>query len=263
MSLIRALFHSKPDQAMRNQVVCVTTFRQGSTDNVVERVRSEVFLDTAKNMQKIGLPLVASFTETEGRFRSSLERAGVILVEQQATGMGNIRREAMANAYSLFPNATYYCWLEPEKPDMVRFIPSMIRIMLQEQSVLGLFNRSEMRSYPAEQAYYYLFCRVVATKLVGFDLDYAFGPMVISRATVRYFLEYQGEYGDKWDAILIPRLRIIKQGAGLSLLPVDFRNDPRMTAVESGNPILILKRLEQFNNVIPSLIRELERLNMI
>src|SRR5262249_23040060 len=113
--------------------------------------------------------------------------------------------------------------------------------------------------YPAEQAYYYLFCRVAATKLVGFDLDYAFGPMMMSKPAIQYFLGYQGDYGDKWDSILIPRLRVIKRGETISLLPIDFKNDPRMTAVESGNPTLILKRLEQFNNVIPSLIREWER----
>ena len=111
-------------------------------------------------------------------------------------------------------------------------------------------------SYPPEQSHYYQFCRAVATQFVGFDFDYAFGPMVITRSSASFFLNYNGKCGDKWDSILIPRLQIIKSGLKTSILPIDFQNDQRMTSVESGNPTIILKRLEQFNNVIPSLVEE-------
>lgn len=135
--------------------------------------------------------------------------------------------------------------------------------MCKEQSELGIFNRIDMVSYPPEQAYYYLFCRAVATHFVGFDIDYAFGPMVMTRIATQYFLDYRGEYGDKWDSILIPRLRIIKDGLRISVLPIYFQNDLRMKQLEAGNPIIILKRLEQFNNVVPSLITEWQRLNKV
>ncbi len=85
--------------------------------------------------------------------------------------------------------------------------------------------------------------------------------MVLSRRGVRRFLDYRGEYGDKWESILIPRLRLLRGGGRIALLPVNFRNDPRMTSVESGNPAMILKRIEQLNNVVPSLITEWRRLN--
>lgn len=81
-------------------------------------------------------------------------------------------------------------------------------------------------------------------------------------AIISFFLEYSGgRYGDKWDSILVPRLRIIKGGIKFSVLPVNFQNDERMTRVESGNVAITLKRLEQFNNVIPSLIAEWQFLN--
>ena len=86
--------------------------------------------------------------------------------------------------------------------------------------------------------------------------------MMMTPATVSYFLEYSGgKYGDKWDSILVPRLRIIKDGMKFSVLPISFQNDKRMTCVESGNAAIILKRLEQFNNVIPSLVTEWQLLN--
>jgi hypothetical protein len=245
---------------MPDQVVCVTTFRQGNPENSVGQTRAEVFLTTAQKMMELGLPVVALFTETQENFLGLLERLGVTLVKQQTSGMGAIRREALACAFSLFPLVKNYCWIEPEKPDMVRFIFPMLALMSKEQSLLGLFNRVGMASYPAEQAHYYLFCRVVATKLLGFDIDYAFGPMVISRPSVPNFLEYAGEYGDKWESILVPRLRILNRDEHVSLLSIDFKNDPRMTAIESGNIGMILKRLEQFNNVIPSLVEEWRKL---
>lgn len=243
-----------------SKIVCVTTFRQGDPENAIENTRSKVFLDTAREAQNAGLTLVATYIETRGLVLETLRELGVILVKQQSMGMGNIRREALAGAYDNYPNAQYVCWVEPEKPGLVEYIVPMAHQMEREQSNLGIFNRNDMTSYPPEQAHYYLFCRAVATQLIGFDFDYAFGPMMITHWSAPYFLEYQGEYGDKWDSILIPRLRIIRDRQKISVFSTDFQNDARMTSVESGNPTIILKRIEQLNNVVPSLIAEWQRL---
>jgi hypothetical protein len=244
------------------RIVCVTTFRQGDSNNDIEKTRAEVFFDTACKIQEAGLSLVTLYTKTQDDILKSLERLGIILVEQHQMGMGNIRREALSVAHSRFLGAKWFCWLEPEKPDIVQFIVPMVNLMWQEQSALGIFNRTDMTSYPPEQAHYYLFCRAVATHFIGFDIDYAFGPMIMARVATRYFFEYKGEYGDKWESILIPRLRIINDGLGVSIFPINFKNDWRMTKAEIGNMIVILKRLEQFNNVVPSLITEWRRLSI-
>lgn len=243
---------------MKN-VVAFTTIRQGSPSVVVERIRAEVFLDTARELSTLGIPCVAIFTDCDVSYLTRLWRLGVITIPQSQSGMGKVRREALRAVMDKFPSASYYFWLEPEKPDIPRFLETMISLIQAQDAALGLFNRINMGSYPEEQAHYYLFCRAVASRLVGFDLDYAFGPMVISREGTSHFLQYAGEYGDKWEAILIPRLRVIRQNAHIAILPVDFKNDSRMTEVESGNPSLIMKRVEQFNNVIPSLLTEWQR----
>lgn len=196
-----------------NKIICVTTFRQGNPENMVERIRSEVFLDTVCKILNAGLSIVVIHTETQESVLIMLKQLGVVLVKQQALGMGNIRREALSESCVHFSTARYFCWLEPEKPDLVRFIVPMAYQMKQEQSDFGIFNRIDMVSYPPEQAHYYLFCRAVATQLIGFDIDYAFGPMMMTPAIIPYFLKYSGgRYGDKWDSILVPRLRIIKMG---------------------------------------------------
>ena len=241
-------------------IACITTFRQENLTGLVEKTRAEVFLDTAEKMARVNLPLTVVYTETKRFILDTLRGLGMNLVPQRSSGMGNIRREAFVAALRAFPKAKYLCWLEPEKPGMVQFVAPMAHRMEQERSVLGMFNRTSMASYPPEQAYYYLFCRAVATQLIGCDIDYAFGPMMMTRSASSYFLNYQGEYGDTWDCILIPRLRIMNNGDGISVLPVNFRNDPRMTQVESGNVVMMLKRLEQLNNVIPSLVSEWRKL---
>ncbi len=246
----------------QNEIICVTTFRQGNPENMVEKIRSEIFLDTVSRISDAGLSLVVIHIETRDSVLMMLQKLGVVLIEQQTKGMGNIRREALSESRLHFPNAQYFCWLEPEKPDLVRFIVPMADQMKKTHSDFGIFNRIDMTSYPTEQAHYYLFCRAVATQLVGFDFDYAFGPMMMTPAIVPCFLEYSGNrYGDKWDSILVPRLRIIKDGIKFSVLPVDFQNDERMTRVESGNVAIVLKRLEQFNNVVPSLNAEWQLLD--
>lgn len=139
---------------------------------------------------------------------------------------------------------------------MVRFAHALMTLMESEQSVLGLWNRNIMDSYPKEQACYYLFCRAVASRLVGWDLDYGFGPMILTPASLPYFLKYDGRYGDQWDSILVPRLQVIHEQLGVLVKSIDFQNDPRMFAIEDGRTDIILKRIEQLGKVVPSLMTE-------
>lgn len=182
---------------LKNKIICVTTFRQGDVRNNIERIRSEVFLDTVKNISKNGLHLLVIYTDTKDSYLKYLRKPNIITIKQSLTGMGNVRRESFNKASLKFPNTNYTCWIEPEKPDIVKFILPITNIMIRDNSNLGLFNRVNMSSYPPEQSYYYQFCRSVATQLTGFDIDYAFGPMVIKNSSIPYFSKYKGEYGDK------------------------------------------------------------------
>lgn len=128
--------------------------------------------------------------------------------------------------------------------------------MENEQSHFSFFNRTSLRSYPVEQALYYSFIRIVFGYLHGVDIDYGFGPMIMTRQSSKYFLDYGGDYGDKWDSILIPRLRLIRDGMPYSVIETDFRNHPDQTRMEKGNIQLILKRVEQLDNVVKSMIAE-------
>lgn len=244
---------------MSRKLVIVTTIRQGSDENPVEKIRAEVFLDIAINCADLNIKLIAVFKDCSALYLKNLKDLGVILFKQKTRGMGAVRRKALMRGIEIFDDSCYYLWLEPEKPNFPLLAKNVIPELDHTGAEFCFFNRKSMDSYPPEQAYYYLFCRAAASRFVGYDLDYAFGPMIVTKASAPFFLNYSGEYGDLWDSILIPRLRIIRSGLPYAVKTVDFNNDPRMTAIESGNPKMILKRVEQLQNVISSLIVEWQK----
>lgn len=195
---------------MKSEVVLAMTFRQGSTSDPIEQIRTTVFLDTIKNIIATGVNCVVIYIDTEDTLIQHMQASGIVPLLQQSSGMGGVRREALSRAAEYFPDAKYICWIEPEKQNMVKFIFPMVQCMRNGNWCLGLFNRRSMKSYPAEQAHYYLFFRAVASKFLGRDVDYAFGPMMCERTMLPYFLSYESKYGDLWDSLLIPRLEIIK-----------------------------------------------------
>ena len=244
---------------MSTDLVAMTTFRQGSAENLIELVRAGVFLDTARNCRQLGIPLVVVYVDCSVAFLDELASLGATLVEQNCMGMGAIRRQAMQAAAENFAEAGNFLWLEPEKPGMPAIAQAVCADRTKHSPSATFFNRRSMSSYPPEQAHYYMFVRSVATKMLGLNIDYGFGPMLLTKRTMRFFLDYKSNHGDLWDSILVPRVGIIRAGSLFHIAEIDFVNDPRMTAIELGNPQIILKRLEQLKNVVTSLVAECQK----
>ena len=241
-----------------SDIVAFTTIKQGGITDWVHRNRSVIFLDTAKALVREKIPCVVTYLDCEQEYVDQLTNIGMNMIKQTFSAhLGEVRRKALSEVLKMYPSTKYFFWLEPEKPDMPHYATELASVMDKEQSILGLFNRMNMDQYPPEQAHYYLLCRAAASELLGIDIDYSFGPMMFTQTGAKYFLDYRGSYGDMWDAILIPRLKIIKAKQPFSILPIPFMNDQRMYQLEVGKPNFILKRLEQLNNIIPSLIAEL------
>ncbi len=244
---------------MKSSLVSVTTVRQGDPNNLIERIRANIFLDTALEHAQLGVSICALYSSCTEEYLRKMENLGVILFEEKSKVMGHVRREIMRIAKEKYQNNTWFLWLEPEKPDILR---CALEVLSETQNVgcnECFFNRLSMSSYPEEQSHYYLFIRSIATQLFGFDFDYGFGPMLISKSGIHHFLNYDGEHGDLWDSTLVPRIRLIKSGEKFCVSGIDFRNDSRMTAVERGNPNIIIKRLAQLDNVTKSLLKEFNK----
>lgn len=92
---------------MLKDIIAVTTVRQGSPLNLSEKIRSEVFLDTAKSLSILEIPCVAVFTDCDSCYIESTQRFSVIMMPQKSCGMGSIRREALHAGMTIFSTALH------------------------------------------------------------------------------------------------------------------------------------------------------------
>lgn len=183
---------------------------------------------------------------------------GAVVWQQTQPGMGNARREALRHALDLSCQAIV--WIEPEKYPMVPLLHAGVRAIVDEGFDLAMFRRLTLDSYPPEQAMAYKMAGLAFQYLYGFDCDYGFGPLCMSpRAATEYFLSYHGEYGDVWDSIHIPKLRMIVEGQPFTIIDVDYRHPPEQTEAETGVE-LFMKRVEQISQITDAVFRESQRL---
>ncbi len=127
-------------------VVAITTIRQGDLSNEIERVRAEVFLDTARALARLDISCVAVYVDCREEYLGRMKALGVTPVHQRESGMGNIRREALREGLRRHPTSPFYVWLEPEKPQLPAFVGELIRLMQKTDANLGLFNRLRFRA---------------------------------------------------------------------------------------------------------------------
>lgn len=90
---------------MTAKLVACTTIRQGREANPVERIRSEVALDTFRLLRDQGIPTIAVYIETRGTYLRNLSRLQVTAIPQIADGMGSARRQALQTSQASFPDA--------------------------------------------------------------------------------------------------------------------------------------------------------------
>lgn len=92
--------------------------------------------------------------------------------------------------------------------------------------------------------------------MVQFDckkLRYSFGPRSFKKDISKYFLNYGGEFGDKWDALNIPLLNAVLDKKKVESFDVNYEHPPQQTEFEKSNLNYNLKRIAQLNNIVSSL----------
>jgi len=83
----------------------------------------------------------------------------------------------------------------------------------------------------------------------------------MNRALSNYFLEYNREYGDKWDSIYIPVMDIMHGGHRVRGVEINYNHPKEQTEIEENNIIFHRKRLEQLINLLNSLEAHWKKLN--
>ena len=185
---------------------------------------------------------------SKGSFLSEIRRNGGILIKQSEKGLGNARRQGFREAYN--KNKKVILWTEPEKHDLIRSIPLIIRPLLEKKADLIVPKRKSMESYPLSQQLLEPFANLFWKELTGTDLDLWIGVRALRREVANYFINYFSEYDDKWDLLNMPLIDMIKDKKVIKSVEIYYEYDSRQTEDEEHNLEILKKRIEQLNTLI-------------
>lgn len=243
---------------MDNAVAIATATFYRSADEV----RAKLALKTVSEARELGYAVVVVDGGSPEEMCAQFIQAGAFVSKQDVLAMGPGRRQAISEAAELVKNSGVVVWMEPEKHSLVPEICKIVPMVMNGEVDLVVPSRKTMASYPPEQQYAEAMGNRAFFYLTGYDFDVWFGPRVMNQKAMRYFLDYEGEYGDRWDALFVPLLRMVKEGLCLARVDVDYVHPEEQTAAETSFNFL-LKRIEQLENLVPTMGEEARKLGLI
>ncbi|HLC88865.1 MAG TPA: hypothetical protein VJG49_02400 [Candidatus Nanoarchaeia archaeon] len=246
----------KLNRELAEQAAIITTTWY-NPDSEVEVVRSRLALDMLRAAADLGYGVVVVDSGSSQEFVREIERYGVTVISEKHRTIGYGRRLALSEA--LKTDRRVIAWTEPEK---VTYLPDLVKTVapiLGDYADLVIPKRRSLDSYPLFQQHLEIFGNLFWRELTGTDLDMWFGPRTWHRDISHYFLDYDGEYGDKWDCIYIPVLDAVIDQKRVLGVEVDYVNPAEQTAVEEHNLGYYKKRLEQLDNLTKSLAAHWEK----
>lgn len=243
---------------IENKAVLATTTRADYSERY-KRVRTDLALRTISDATSHGYPIVVVDRGSPDKYIYDIMDCGGTVYHQEGPTMGDGRRQALQLA-TVKNNPVI--WLEPEKYPLIPLIQPAIDKITEEHRDMVMFNRHDLDSYPPEEAHMYQMCGILFNYLTGISCDFLFGPVALSNKGVDYFLRYKSPYGDKWDAIHIPKLHIMHDNLPWSQVLVDFKYPPEQREAEQGHTGLFMKRIEQLHQVSQALIQETSEYNI-
>jgi len=232
-------------------VIATTTFYKD-----IKEVRPKLALMTMEKCQKRGYQIMVVDGGSDKNFRDKACSNPAVIFKQSQKGVGASRREALSEAAKIAGDDGAIVWMEPEKHPFIDKLQKPASFVIKKRFDLITLGRKKFHNYPPEQKLGELFVNYALKQFTGLNWDFCFGPFITSQKGIKFFLDYNGEYGDSWDSTIIPRLRILKAGLKVKYLKVDYVHSSAQTKEETGNPIFIIKRLEQMNNVILAFRKE-------
>ena len=225
--------------------VVIATSTLYRANNKTDIIRSDLALKTIKKARKEGYEIIVVDAGSPLNLRDKFEKAGAIVIEDKSNTMGASRREAFREAYDR--GAEIIIWMEPEKHDYIRNIEKSIKPIIENKAEMVIPKRKSFNSYPKAQQYIEPFANLFWKELTKADLDVWFGVRIFKRELAHYFLEYRGEYGDKWDSLFIPIINALADGIIIKSVEINYRHDSIQTKSEEHSLEFYKKRIEQLN----------------
>lgn len=234
----------KINKNAENKIVIATStlYRE---DNETDKIRASLTLRTIKKARKEGYEIIVVDSGSKEDIRKNLKEAGAIVILDSSDTMGASRREAFREAFNR--GAEIIIWMEPEKYDYIRSIKKSVKPIIENKAEMVIPKRKSIHSYPKAQQYIEPFANLFWKELTGFELDMWFGVRIFKRELAHYFLEYRGEYGDKWDSLFIPIINALADGKKIESVEIDYIHDDRQTKNEEHSLGFYKKRIEQLN----------------
>lgn len=239
-------------------ILLVTTTFYKSTGEL----RFELALETVKRAREEGHRVLIIDGSPDSKIRSAFHEYGARVILQKEQGIGPIRRQLFDEAFSWHDGLIF--WTEPEKSDLVRFIPDIVRPIIEDRCDISIPVRSERswQSYPKFQRESEATANLVYKESTGIEADPMFGPVAINQRALPYFASCRpGEFdvGDNYIQHVAPLVAVLEGNAKI-LSPgveVDFQY-PSAQREEEDGPLfrqMVEKRLWQLRELTETYLK--------
>ncbi len=233
---------------MKSVIATTTLFED------LNEIRAKLAVRTISEARKKGYQIVVVDGSPES-VKEIFRKKGAIVFGEEKKGMGASRRQAIREATKLAGPDGIVIWVEPEKTPFIPHLRQVIQCLLTEKADMVIPKRRSVESYPEIQQRFEWLANQAFQMFSGESLDVWFGPRVFRSNVSSFFLNYKGEYGDKWDSILIPVFRAIKAGLKVIGLEVDYIH-PKEQTIAENDFAFFEKRRKQLNCLVEALRAE-------
>lgn len=204
----------------------------------ITETRFQLACQLIENAVAVGYDVVIVDGSIDSAIGRALAKAGA-KVHRQASeqGMGNQKRELFKLVAKDDNKAAIFLWTEPEKADLIRWIPQIVAPIQRGEADLVIPERTPVSyaSYPAFQVESERQINAVFTDVTGKYFDVAFGPVAFGRGVLSYFAEcYPAKRFGVADNYIqdTARLEAMADGYRAVAIPVDFFYPPAQKAEE-------------------------------
>lgn len=218
--------------------VLTTTFYKST-----EETRFHLACQMIGNSVAVGHDVIVVDGSPDPIIGEAFQQIGAIVFRQTAQGMGASRRELFQWTSRHIPLRQalldIFLWLEPEKVDLIRWIPQIIVPIQRGEAdiVIPALTDEGHLSRPAFQTSSEQEANAVYAEMTGRAFDVMFGPVAFRREMLRYFITCNPKerYGcpDTYIQHIAP-MEAMAAGYRVVSVPVGFLYPPAQKAEEES-----------------------------
>lgn len=245
---------------MNNKLkVAIATTTWYDFNSKSDKVRAEIAKRTFSKAKELGYLIIAIDGGSHSDFINEIKSLGVKVSPQKEKGLGSSRRQAFKEAYE--SGKEIIIWTEPEKESFIPEIEKVIKPILENKADVVIPKRKSLSTYPIAQQYIESFGNAFWKELTSTNLDMWGGMRVLKRDLCKYFIDYNGEYGDKWENLLLPIMNMIVDKKRVLSIDINYIHPLEQTKIEQNNLGFYKKRVEQLNNLTTPLEEYWKKIN--